>query len=97
VAGRDARQPRRLAHDARHVAAGVERGFPGAIVQERQATVAVAVHVLNVGEAVAGLRLAAVEHRDLVAAADGLLDRVPPDEARSTDYEHLHAVTQMPL
>jgi hypothetical protein len=53
------------------------------------------VHVLDVGEAVAGLRLAAVEHRDLVAAADGLLDRVPPDEARSTDHEQLHAVTHM--
>jgi hypothetical protein len=78
------------------VAAGVESGIPGATLQGREATVAVAVHVLDVGETVARLGLTAVEHRDLVAAFDSLLDRVPPDEARSTDYEHLHALTQMP-
>jgi len=31
------------------------------------------------------------------ARLDGLLDRVPPDEVCSADYEQLHAVTHMPL
>jgi hypothetical protein len=30
-----------------------------------------------------------------VAAFDGPLDRVPPDETRSADHEQIHAVTHM--
>jgi len=89
-------QPHRLAHEAGHVTAGVECGIPDATVQGREATVAITVQVLDVGKAVTRLRLAAVEHRDLVAPFDGMLDRMPPDEMRSADHEKLHVLT-MPL
>jgi len=87
---------RGLAHHAGHVAAGVERGIPGATLQWRKATVAIAVHVLDVGEAVTRLQPAAVEHRDLVATSDGPLDRMPPDEMRSADHEKLHVFAVPP-
>jgi hypothetical protein len=34
-----------------------------------------------------------VEHRNLVAPFDSMLDRMPPDEMRSADDEKLHAFT----
>jgi hypothetical protein len=83
---RNARNSRRSAHNAGHVATGVESSIPSATLQGREVTVAVTMHVLDVGEAVARLRPAAVEDRDHVASFDGLLDRVSPDEMRSADY-----------
>jgi hypothetical protein len=96
VAGREARQPYRLAHHAGHVAACVERGIPSATLQGREATVAITVHVLDVGVAVTRLILAAVEHRDLVAPFDGMLDRMAPDEMCSADHEKLHVFAVPP-
>jgi len=56
-----------LAHQAREVAASVDDSIPAPIFQRRKAAIALADQLFDLGEEI-GVRLAAVEKRDLVPA-----------------------------
>ena len=84
----------RLLHDPRHVAARVDDRVEVAALERGEVAVAVAAQPLHVGEEV-GLRLAAVEQRDVVPARERDVDDVPAQELGAAEDEDLHNVEPM--
>ena len=76
-------------HDARQVAGGVDHGVPAAAAERLEATVAVSEQVLGVRKQ-PGVRPAAMEQRDVMAARARRLDQVAPQEQRSAEEEEAH-------
>ena len=60
-----------------------------------EAAVAVAEHVLGLGEEV-GIRHPSMEERDLVAGGERRLDERAPDELRAAEDEDLHRSSATP-
>ena len=73
------------------VSARVDGGVPRASLQRREVAGAIAEHVLGIGEEV-GAVAAAVEDRDLVAAAQGLGGHVAAEKDGAAEDEQTHDV-----
>ena len=79
----------RGAHDARHVARGVEGGFPRPTLEGREIAVPVALEPLNLRKQIR-VRSTAVEKRHLVPSLERGLDEVAADEQRAAEDEQPH-------
>jgi len=83
-------QPGGCPDDARDIARGVDGRVPASASQPIEAAVAVAADLLELREE-AGVPLAAVEERELVAAGGGALDEVAAEEGRAAEDQELHS------
>ena len=79
----------RRAHDSRHVAARVDNRVELPAVERAEISVAVAAQLLGVGEEL-GPRLAAIEHRHVVAALQRRLDDGAAEELCAAEHEDAH-------
>ena len=71
------------------VAARVDDGIPRTALESGEVVLAVAVEFFGLGEKL-GIRLAAVEERDLVTSAEGGLNGRTTEELRAAQNEELH-------
>ncbi len=84
-----------VADQPRHVARDVDARVPVATVERRETTVPIAEDVLGLRKET-GVRLAAVEQRQLVARRERRLDDRAADELRATEHEDLHSSSATP-
>src|SRR5262249_52841652 len=79
-----------------NVAGGVDHGVEGLALERRDVALAVAAQAHDLRKPIR-VRPAAVEHRDVVAAGQGVLDERATEELRPAEDQDLHVDASSPL